>query len=163
MLPWRNADYCCQRRTSTYTTENSLLSLVQHRLCLRPSDEDVQQIQKNPYLQLCNFGINNVQIIFEISCANTDSVTNLTLNSQVQSSPRDCTKEERNSVLSNCLYSVTKGKTSYGLSSFYPCFPNEYLTIILKEKSSWGWNWKKIHLPSGFKIINNYEDTGSKR
>ena len=44
-----------------------------------------------------------MQIIFEISCANTDSVTNFALNSQVQSSPGDRTKEERNSLLSNCL------------------------------------------------------------
>ena len=32
-----------------------------------------------------------------------------------------------------------------------------------RKNIPWGWNWKKIHFPSGFKIVNNYEDTGSKR
>ena len=94
MLPSRNVYYCWQGRTSTCTVESSLLSLVQHKLCMRPSDEDIQQTHRNPYLQLWNFGIISMQVIFEISCASIDPVTSLTLNSQVQSSPGGSIKEE---------------------------------------------------------------------
>lgn len=150
---------CCPQEMSTTAGKGKLAPVRQKTVSSVWSstncvwDPQMKTSSRHTEIHTCRFGIINMQVISEISCASIDLVTNLTLNSQVQSSPGVSTKEERNSISSNCLHSVTRRKILYGLSSFSPCFPN-ISPSSSKKNLPWEWKGKKIHLPSGFKIIN---------